>query len=63
MSRRQTHQSGDRDEHERRPPYQPREASFAGRIGGNQEFTVDPEDEEAKSLLEKRPDAVSCLNP
>ena len=35
------------------------EAPFAGRIGGNQEFVVHPDDEDSKELLKKQPDAVS----
>lgn len=31
---------------------------FAGRIGGNQEFVVTSEDEDASELLKKLPDAV-----
>lgn len=33
-------------------------APFAGRIGGNQEFIADPDDEESQELLKKQPDAV-----
>jgi hypothetical protein len=34
------------------------EKPFAGRIGGNQEFTVSNESEEGRNVLEKQPDAV-----
>lgn len=33
------------------------DATFAGRVGGNQEFIADSDDH---SLLERQPDAVSC---
>lgn len=34
------------------------EVPFAGRIGGNQEFTVHGDDEESEAILKKHPDAV-----
>ncbi|QIW97353.1 hypothetical protein AMS68_002871 [Peltaster fructicola] len=32
--------------------------TFAGRLGGNQEFIADPDSEEAQALLKKQPDAA-----
>ncbi|KAK4505120.1 hypothetical protein PRZ48_003083 [Zasmidium cellare] len=37
------------------------DAQFAGRLGGNQEFIADVNDEDAQSLLKKQPDAVSTF--
>ena len=37
------------------------ESPFAGRIGGNQEFTVNVDDEKAQAILRKHPDAVQEL--
>lgn len=34
------------------------ELPFAGRIGGNQEFTVSDDSEKSREILEKQPDAV-----
>ena len=40
-------------------PLQPvRQAPFAGRIGGNQEFVAIAGDEETEALLSRQPDAV-----
>lgn len=36
-----------------------RQTPFAGRIGGNQEFVADGDDEDTEELLKKQPDAVS----
>ena len=33
-------------------------APFAGRVGGNQEFTVTSDDDKAEAILKKQPDAV-----
>lgn len=35
-----------------------RQAPFAGRIGGNQEFIAIGDDEESEAILKKQPDAV-----
>lgn len=35
-----------------------RQAPFAGRIGGNQEFVTLGDDEESEAILKKQPDAV-----
>ncbi|KAJ9658019.1 hypothetical protein H2198_003988 [Neophaeococcomyces mojaviensis] len=37
-------------------------APYAGRLGGNQEFVVDPSDPSAQSLLEKTPDAAPWMS-
>lgn len=34
------------------------ELPFAGRIGGNQEFTVSDDSEKTREILKKQPDAV-----
>ena len=38
------------------------EIPFAGRIGGNQEFTVSQDSSDAESVLEKQPDAAPLSN-
>ena len=38
------------------------QTQFAGRLGGNQEFVVDPNSEDARSLQEKQPDSVRTGN-
>lgn len=35
---------------------------FAGRLGGNQQFTVDPNDPDQESLLERVPDAAPAVH-
>lgn len=46
-----------------RPQASVSETPFAGRIGGNQEFTVSEDNEKAREILKKQPDAVrsSCI--
>lgn len=38
-------------------------SGFAGRIGGNQEYIIDSQDDDARELLKKQPDAVRITNP
>ena len=38
------------------------ELPFAGRIGGNQEFTVSEDSEKGREILRRQPDAVSSYS-
>lgn len=49
------------DRQQTRPRFEVSSSPFAGRIGGNQEFVVTSEDDDASEVLKKLPDAVSTL--
>lgn len=43
------------------PHLEPHISSFAGRLGGNQDFILDRNDPRNDELLEKVPDAAPCM--
>lgn len=53
----QTEKEADHDH----PHLEPAISSFAGRLGGNQDFILDRNDPRNVELLEKVPDAAPCM--
>lgn len=51
----------EKEDHNDHPHLEPHISSFAGRVGGNQDFILDRNDPGNVELLERVPDAAPCM--